>query len=432
MADKSIKTVGSNGQANKSLEQQLVESVANVPVAIMKRVNALKNVQLKMLDIESKFYEDLHLLECKYAQLFEPLYEKRKQVITGEYEPTEDEGKWVLDDDLDLTANSEDKESIEKKGEASPSDLVKDIKSKISLKEVGSAAVDVKGVPDFWLQTFRSVELISDMIQEYDEPVLKHLSDVRVRLHDQKPYGYTLEFHFNDNEYLNSKVLTKTYELKTEYDQKDPFAYEGPDLYKCKGCTIDWKKGKNVTVRVVKKKQKHKGHGTIRVLTKEIKQDSFFNYFDTPTPPTDSSKSPVSSSTEGEKKAIKGTDKGDHADDDASVKDEESLYAADFEIGHFFKERIIPKAVLYFTGEIADDECYDDYEDDEDDEDDEDNSENDDDDDDDDEDDEPKFGGGDKKHGGGKGGKGGKPAGGKGGPQVTGDGKNNPPECKQN
>ena len=124
----------------------------------MKRVNALKNVQLKMLDIESKFYEDLHLLECKYAQLFEPLYEKRKQVITGEYEPTEDEGKWVLDDDLDLTANSEDKESIEKKGEASPSDLVKDIKSKISLKEVGSAAVDVKGVPDLWLQTFRSVE----------------------------------------------------------------------------------------------------------------------------------------------------------------------------------------------------------------------------------------------------------------------------------
>jgi nucleosome assembly protein 1-like 1 len=422
MADKSVKT-SSNGQASKSFEQQLTESVANVPAAIMKRVNALKNVQLKMLDIESKFYEDLHLLECKYAQLFEPLYEKRKQVITGEYEPTEDEGKWILDDDLDLTANSDAK--VDDKKSESPSQLVKDIKSKVSLNEVGSTAVDVKGVPDFWLQTFRSVELISDMIQEHDEPVLKHLSDVRVRLHDQKPYGYTLEFHFNDNDFLNSKVLTKTYELKTEYDQKDPFAYEGPDLYKCKGCTIDWKKGKNVTVRVVKKKQKHKGHGTIRVISKEIKQDSFFNYFDTPTPPSDSSKSPASSSTEGEKKAIK-----DHADEDADVKDDEGLYAADFEIGHFFKERIIPKAVLYFTGEIADDECYDDFEDDEDDEDDDDEENEDDNDDDDDDDDDippPK---------GGKGGKGGnKPAGGKaggkGGP-VSGDGKNNPPECKQN
>jgi nucleosome assembly protein 1-like 1 len=421
MADKSVK----NGQAaTKSLEQQLVDSVANVPVAIMKRVNALKNVQLKMLDVESKFYEDLHLLECKYAGLFEPLYEKRKQVITGEYEPTEEEGKWVLDDDLDITANSEDEKA---KGE-SQSELVKDIKSKISLNEVGSGAVDVKGVPDFWLQTFRSVELISDMIQEHDEPVLKHLYDVRVRLHDQRPFGYTLEFHFNDNDYFTNKMLTKTYELKTEYDQKDPFAYEGPDLYKCKGCTIDWKKGKNVSVRLVKKKQKHKGHGTVRVLTKEIKQDSFFNYFETPVPPSDSSKSPVSSSTEGDKKSSK-SDK-EH-DDDASVKDEEGLYAADFEIGHFFKERIIPKAVLYFTGEIADDECYDDYEDDEDDDEDDDDDNEDDDNDDDDEEEENPRGGGDKKHGG-KGGKGGsKPAiGGKG--QVTGDGKNNPPECKQN
>lgn len=420
MADKSVKT-SSNGQASKSFEQQLTESVANVPLAVMKRVNALKNVQLKMLDVESKFYEDLHLLECKYAQLFEPLYEKRKQVITGEYEPTEDEGKWVLDDDLDITANSEDKKS------EIQSELVKDIKTKISLNESGSAAVDIKGVPDFWLQTFRSVELISDMIQEHDEPVLKHLYDVRVRLHDQKPYGYTLEFHFNDNEFLNSKILTKTYELKTEYDQKDPFAYEGPDLYKCKGCTIDWKKGKNVSVRLVKKKQKHKGHGTIRVLTKEIKQDSFFNYFDTPTPATDSSKSPASSSTEGEKKTSKAVK--DHVDDDdASVKDDEGLYAADFEIGHFFKERIIPKAVLYFTGEIADDECYDEYEDDEDD-DDEDDEENEDDDDDDEEEEVV-----DKKGKGGKGGNkpiaGGK-IGGKGG-QVSGDGKNNPPECKQN
>lgn len=28
---------------------------------------------------------------------------------------------------------------------------------------------------------------------------------------------------------------------------------------------------------------------------------------------------------------------------------------ADFEIGHYLKERVIPKAVLYFTGEIDDD-----------------------------------------------------------------------------
>ena len=43
------------------------------------------------------------------------------------------------------------------------------------------------------------------------------------------------------------------------------------------------------------------------------------------------------------------------------VQDEETenLLSADFEIGHFIRERIIPRAVLYFTGEaIEDDEVF--------------------------------------------------------------------------
>lgn len=39
-------------------------------------------------------------------------------------------------------------------------------------------------------------------------------------------------------------------------------------------------------------------------------------------------------------------------------QDEDSEYtlATDFEIGHFFRERIIPRAVLYFTGEALEDD----------------------------------------------------------------------------
>lgn len=32
----------------------------------------------------------------------------------------------------------------------------------------------------------------------------------------------------------------------------------------------------------------------------------------------------------------------------------EALLAADFEIGHFIRERVVPRAVLYFTGEAID------------------------------------------------------------------------------
>lgn len=39
---------------------------------------------------------------------------------------------------------------------------------------------------------------------------------------------------------------------------------------------------------------------------------------------------------------------GDLDDDTAS------LLQADYEIGHFIRERIVPRAVLYFTGEACD------------------------------------------------------------------------------
>jgi hypothetical protein len=47
-------------------------------------------------------------------------------------------------------------------------------------------------------------------------------------------------------------------------------------------CKIDWKKGKNVTVKTVKKKQKHKASGTTRTIQKTVQSDSFFNFFSPP------------------------------------------------------------------------------------------------------------------------------------------------------
>lgn len=90
------------------------------------------------------------------------------------------------------------------------------------------------------------------------------------------------------------------------------------------GCPIEWAKGKNVTMKTLKKKQKHKGRGEVRVVTKTVRRDSFFNFF---APPTISE------------------------DPDAEIDEEtQSLLTADFEIGHYIKERIVPRAVLYYTG----------------------------------------------------------------------------------
>ena len=118
--------------------------------------------------------------------------------------------------------------------------------------------------------------------------------------------GFTLYFHFGPNDFFENQVLTKTYELKCEPQEDDPFSFEvinhnafvflyrlqifllqGPEIIKCTGCTVEWKKGKNLTVKQVKKKQKHKSKGSIRTITKQVKADSFFNFFDPPVVPDD-------------------------------------------------------------------------------------------------------------------------------------------------
>jgi len=55
-----------------------------------------------------------------------------------------------------------------------------------------------------------------------------------------------------------------------------------PSEYVPPRCKIDWNKGKNVTVKTVKKKQKHKGRGQTRTIVKTVQQESFFNTFSLP------------------------------------------------------------------------------------------------------------------------------------------------------
>jgi len=39
-------------------------------------------------------------------------------------------------------------------------------------------------------------------------------------------------------------------------------------------------------------------------------------------------------------------------------EDTQALLTADFEIGHYIRERIVPRAVLFYTGEALDDEDF--------------------------------------------------------------------------
>lgn len=47
-----------------------------MPPLVKRRIKALKKLQLESTNIESKFYEEVHELECKYHVLYQPLYAK--------------------------------------------------------------------------------------------------------------------------------------------------------------------------------------------------------------------------------------------------------------------------------------------------------------------------------------------------------------------
>ncbi|KAJ7998081.1 hypothetical protein DPEC_G00218840 [Dallia pectoralis] len=287
-----------------------------LPTAVKRRVHALKKLQVQCAHIEAKFYEEVHELERKYAALYQPLFDKRRDVVVGIVEPTDEDCVWH---------SEREEEEL----------LAEDLKNKAAVnetKEDSAPKEDPKGVPEFWLTIFKSVDMLSDMLQEHDEPILKHLLDIQVKFSEPgQPMSFTLEFHFEPNGFFNNAVLTKVYKMKSEPEADDPFSFEGPEIIDCEGCQVDWHKGKDVTVKTIKKKQKHKGRGTVRTVTKQVPNDSFFNFFN-----------PI--------KVLPDVE----MDEDSELN-----LATDFEIGHFFRERIIPRAVLYFTGEaLEDDESF--------------------------------------------------------------------------
>lgn len=212
-----------------------------------------------------------------------------------------------------------------------------------------------------------------------------------------------MEFAFAEgNPYFTDRLLTKSFFLEDKPEYED-IVYDHSEASE-----IHWQAGKNVTVVVETRKQRHKATNKTRVIKRTTPRESFFNFF---------------KSVEEYVSVLggKGRSGEDDEDEEEDEEEHEENMLADrarqeYEIGEHIKNEIVPRAIDWFTGEAtADygDEDYDDDEDDDefDDEDDEDDEDDDDSESDEDEDDEPKQG---------------KPA--KTGAAATGD---KPPECKQ-
>ncbi|KAK6941361.1 Nucleosome assembly protein (NAP) [Dillenia turbinata] len=215
-----------------------------------------------------------------------------------------------------------------------------------------------RGIPDFWLNAMKNNEVLAEEISERDEGALKFLKDIKWSRVDQ-PKGFKLEFFFDTNTYFTNTVLTKTYHMIDE---------DEPILEKAIGTEINWLPGKCLTQKLLKKKPK-KGSKNAKPIIKTEDCESFFNFFNPPQVPEDED------------------------DIDEDLADElQNQMEQDYDIGSTIRDKIIPHAVSWFTGEAIDGddlvEFGDDEEEDDDEEDEEEDEEDEEDEDEDDEDEE--------------------------------------------
>jgi nucleosome assembly protein 1-like 1 len=203
--------------------------IESLPAPVRRRVAGLKGVQKEHSKLEAEFQEEVLQLEKNYFAKFTPLYEKRAKIINGATEPTEEE----------IKAGEEDEEKEDTKD--TTEETVKQ----------GESSESVAGIPEFWLSAMKNQVSLAEMITDRDEAALKHLTDVRMEYLD-KP-GFRLIFEFAENEFFTNKVITKTYFYQNESGYGGDFIYDHAE-----GDKIDWKTGKDLTVRIESKKQRNK------------------------------------------------------------------------------------------------------------------------------------------------------------------------------
>ena len=64
---------------------QYFSFLQSLPAPVKRRLKALKRIQLESTKIEAKFYEEVHKLECKYHEMYKPLYDQRAKITKGKH-----------------------------------------------------------------------------------------------------------------------------------------------------------------------------------------------------------------------------------------------------------------------------------------------------------------------------------------------------------
>jgi len=279
-------------------------------------IKQLKAIDEKYVEIEVEFEREVQKLRQKFRERQAPLLEERAQVLS----------------------------------DASACEAAED----------GSFATPAcKG---FWLRAMQHHEAFEELLEEWDDPVLEYLRDIkRTYVQPDSPFkGFKLEFFFVENPFFTNESLWV--EFRTGYDPEEYKPYKDVECTEMKSSTVDWKQGNNVTVELVEvKAKKAKGGGAKKTKAKKVEEcdrDSFFRGFFRTLKKGD----PIPTDINFDEDTLEMAENGD------SDKLLGMVLENSYNIAQAIGDQLVPYAVRYYTGEAGFAEDDSDDDDDEDDE----------------------------------------------------------------
>merc|ERR1712151_1483203 len=129
---------------------------------------------------------------------------------------------------------------------------------------------DKDGIPDFWAKAIEGHPMLQQIITEKDAEIIKHVTMVHATKIEEPVTLITVEIFFSENEFFDNKSLKFACRMDKENEKAEEVI----------GQAINWKEGKDVTKKKIKKKQKNKKTKETRTITKTVPDESFFNVFD--------------------------------------------------------------------------------------------------------------------------------------------------------
>ncbi|EAN95410.1 putative nucleosome assembly protein [Trypanosoma cruzi] len=270
------------------------EFMSKLPERIQQRAKVLLHYHEEYEKLRKNFEEKETALRRQYDELYAPLHDHRKEIITGSREPTDEEV-----------------------AKGFPSEHEGQVEIKVTEAEADKSVV---GIPGFWLRVLRGHVLSDSLIEEHDEEVLNHLKDIRSGVLDGSYGSFAVVFVFGSNDFFQEESLV----LSVKHND---------DGVKITRTPPTWKPGKDVTVETVTKKLGGKRGKGAKTKTFTVPRNSFFNVF-----------------KEMSKDKAKAGGDGDEEDDDEDEDEEEQIE----QLLNVLHTSIIPCAVNFYTGEAPD------------------------------------------------------------------------------